>query len=66
MLEYFTPENKKYDNDYHKQVRAQSQKTVISPDNKEFTMEEISNVVEGMDKKMRPKKTGLLAKFMNL
>ena len=26
VLEYFTPEKKKYDNDYHKQVEAQSKK----------------------------------------
>ena len=37
MLEYFTPENNEYEeNDYHKQVRAQSQEAVNSPDDREL------------------------------
>ena len=50
---------KKYDYDYHKQVRAQSQKTVNSPDNREFIMEEIRNAVESMAKKNAPEKDGI-------
>jgi len=50
---------KKYDNDYHKQVRAQSKKAVNSPDNREFTMEEIRNAVESMDKKNAPEEDGI-------
>ena len=49
---------KKYDND-NKQVRAQSQKTVNSPNNREFTMEEIRNAVESMDKKNAPDEDGI-------
>jgi hypothetical protein len=59
VLEYFTPENKKYDNDYHKQVKAQSKKAVNSPDNREFTMEEIRSAVESMDKKNAPEEDGI-------
>jgi len=59
VLEYFTPENKKNNNDYHKQVSAQSQKTVNSPNNREFSMEEIRNVVEDMDKKNAPEEDGI-------
>jgi hypothetical protein len=46
IREYYTPEYNEYcDNDYHKQANAQSQETVNSPDDREFTMEEIRNAV---------------------
>jgi hypothetical protein len=55
MLEYFTPEDKEYDdNDYHKQVIAQVQEPVNSADDKEFTIEEIRNAAESMDNKKAP------------
>jgi len=34
-------------------------KTVNSPENREFTMEEIRNAVEGMDKKNAPDEDGI-------
>jgi hypothetical protein len=60
MQEYFTPEDNEYDdNDYHKQVRAQSQDPVNSPDDREFTIEEIRNCVERVDNKKAPGEGGI-------
>jgi len=64
MLEYFTTEDNEYeDNEYHKEVRAQSQETVNSPDNREFTVEEIRNAVESMDNKKAPGEDGITSKI---
>jgi len=55
MLDYFTPEDKERDdNDYHKQVRTQAQQPTTTPDDREFTIEEIRYAVESMDNKKAP------------
>jgi hypothetical protein len=60
MLEYFTSEDNAHDvDDYHKQIRVQSQETVNSPDDREFTIEEIRNTVERMDNKKAPGEDGI-------
>jgi hypothetical protein len=47
MLEHFTPEdNEQDDNEFHKQIRAQAEGTVNTPDDREFTLAEIRNVTE--------------------
>jgi hypothetical protein len=52
VLDYFTPEeNERDENDYHKQVRAQTQQTTTTADDREFTIEEIKYAVESMDNK---------------
>jgi hypothetical protein len=55
MLEHFTPEgNVQDDSEFHKQIRAQSQGTVNTPDDREFTLAEIRNAVESMNNKKSP------------
>jgi hypothetical protein len=57
MLEYFTPEdNVKDDSEFHKQIRAQSQGTVDTPDDREVNLAEIRNAVESMNNKKEPEK----------
>jgi hypothetical protein len=52
MLEYFTPEdNVQDDSDFHKQIRAQYQGTVNTPDDREFTLAEITTAVQSMNTK---------------
>jgi hypothetical protein len=47
MLEHFTPEDNVQDDcEFHKQIRAQSQGTVNTPDDREFTLAEIRNAVK--------------------
>ena len=44
MIRYFTPEyNQNDDSEYHKQLRAQTQKSIVTPDDKEFTELEMKN-----------------------
>ena len=60
MLEYFTPEdNVQDDSDFHKQIRAQSQGTVNSFDDRKFTLAEIKNAVESMNNKKAPGEDGI-------
>jgi hypothetical protein len=60
MLEHFTPEdNAQDDSEFHKQIRARSQGTVIIPDDREFTLAEIRNAVESMDNKKVPGEDGI-------
>jgi hypothetical protein len=55
MLECFTPEdNVQDDSEFHKQVRALSQGTVNTTDDREFTLAEIRNAVESMNNKKAP------------
>jgi hypothetical protein len=66
MLESFTLEDNEWDdNDYHKQVRAQSQQPVNMADDKEFTIEEIRNAVESMDNKKAPGEGGITGDIYN-
>jgi hypothetical protein len=63
MLEYFTPEdNELEDNDYHKQVRDKTTRPPNTPDDCEFTIDEIRRVIEGMDTRA---KTGSRLKYSN-
>ena len=52
MLEYFTPEdNDLDDNNHHKHVRELTDKQPNTPDDGEFTREEIARMIEGMNNK---------------
>jgi len=60
MLEHFKPEeNAQDDSEFHKQIRAQSQATVNTPDYREFTLAEIRNAVESMNTKKAPGEDGI-------
>jgi hypothetical protein len=60
MLEHFTPEdNVQDDSEFHKQIRAQSQGIVNTPDDREFTLAEIRNAVESMNNKKAPGEDGI-------
>jgi hypothetical protein len=64
MLEHFTPEdNELEDNKYHKQVRAMTTRPINTPDDSEFTSEEIRRVIEGMDNKKAPGEEGITAEI---
>jgi hypothetical protein len=55
MLEHFTPEEYvQNDSEFHKQIRTQSQETVNTPYDREFTLAEIRNAVESMNNKKAP------------
>jgi len=55
MQEYLTPEdNELEDNDHHKQVRDITARPPNTPDDREFTREEIIKVIEGMNNKKAP------------
>jgi hypothetical protein len=55
MLRYFTPEdNQNDDTEYHWKLRAQSQGTINTADDKEFSVQEIKNAVAGMGNKKAP------------
>lgn len=60
MLEHFTPEDSvQDDNEVHKQIRAQAQGTVNTPNDREFTLAEIRNVTESMNNKKAPGEDGI-------
>jgi hypothetical protein len=60
MLEHFTPgDNVQDDSEFHKQIRAQSQGTVNTPDDREFTLAEIKNAVKNMNNKEAPGEDGI-------
>jgi hypothetical protein len=60
MLEHFTPEdNAQDDSEIHKQIRAQSQGTVNTPNDREFTLADIRNAVESMNNKKAPGEDGI-------
>jgi hypothetical protein len=66
MLDTFTPEdNNREDSDYHKQVRAQTQQPTTTADDKEFTIEEIRDVIKSMDKKKAPREDGITCDIYN-
>jgi hypothetical protein len=52
MMDTFTPkDNRRDDNDYHKQVRALTKQPANTADDWEFTLEEISNIIASMNNK---------------
>ena len=57
MLEHFTPEDSALD-EFHKHIRAQSQRAVNTSDDREFTLAEIRNV-ESMNSKKAPREDGI-------
>ena len=60
MLNHFTPEdNEREDNDYHKLARARAQEPINTKDDREFTIEEISDVIGSMDKRKAPGEDGI-------
>lgn len=60
MLNYFTPEdNARNDTEYHKKVRAQTQESNNTADDKDFTVEEIREAIETMDNKKAPGEDGI-------
>jgi hypothetical protein len=66
MLDYFTLEdNKRDDNDYHKQIRVQAQQPTTTADDREFTIEEIRYAVEGMGNKKAPGEDGITDDIYN-
>jgi hypothetical protein len=59
MLEHFTPEDKEEDDtDHHKLDRARAREPAVTFDDKDFTVDETRNVVDGMDKKKAPGEEG--------
>jgi hypothetical protein len=64
MQEYFTPEDNEYkDSNYHKQVRDKATRPPNTPDDCEFTIEDVRRVIEGMDNKKAPGEDGITAKI---
>ena len=60
MLHYFTPEdNALEDNDHHKNVTAHTEQPHNTPDDREFTTDEIRKVIEAMDNRKAPGKDGV-------
>jgi len=64
MLEYFTPEDYELeDNNCNKQVRDKTTRPPNTPDDCEFTIDEIRRVIEGMDNKKAPGEDGITAEI---
>ena len=60
MLEHFIPyDNELEDNDHHKEIRAQTEQLPNTPDDRDFTIDEIRNVIEGMDDRKAPGEDGI-------
>jgi hypothetical protein len=60
MLDHFTPEdNTQSDSEFHKQIRAQTQGTITTPDDREFTLTEIRNAVVSLNNKKVPGEDGI-------
>ena len=57
MLNHFTPEDNDREDDYHKLARAKAQEPTDTTDDRQFTIEEISDVIGSMDKRKAPGKT---------
>ena len=59
MLKHFTLEDSIQDTELNKQIRYQSQRILNIPDDRNFTLTEIKNAVEGMDNKKAPVEDGI-------
>ena len=67
MLEYFTPEyNDLDDNNHHKHIRELTDKQPNTPDDREFTREEIGRLIEGMNNKKAQGEDGITAEIYKL
>jgi len=65
-MDNFTLEDNEWDdNDYHKQVRAQTQQPTTTADDREFKIEEIGDAVESMDNKKAPGEDGIASDIYN-
>jgi len=52
MMDIFAPQdNRRDDNDYHKQIRALTEQPANTVDDREFTKQEIRNIIENMKTK---------------
>jgi hypothetical protein len=64
MIRHFTPEdNQNNDNEYHKQLRAQAQESIDTPDDKEFTEQEIKNAMASMGHNKAPGEDGITSEI---
>ena len=64
ILEYFTTkDNELEDNNNHKQVRELTDQQPNTPDDREFTREEIRRVIEGMNNKKASGYDGITAEI---
>jgi len=60
LLDYFTPEdNEQDDSEFHKRIRAKSQEIVNTPDDRKFTIAEVTNAVESLNNKKAPGEDGI-------
>ena len=60
MLAYFTPDdNELEDNDHHKHIRGQTEHPPNTQDDRDFTIDEIRNIIEGMDGRKAPGEDGI-------
>ena len=67
MLDYFTPEdNDLDDNNHQKHIRELTDKEPNTPDDGEFTSEDIGRVIEGMNNKKAPGEDGITEEIYKL
>ena len=60
MMDSFTPvDNEQDDNEYHKLVRTQTQQPPDTPDDREFTIDEIRSAVDSMNNRKAPGEDGI-------
>ena len=60
MLEYLVPEdNVEGETDHHKFLRATTEKPIQTPDDRDFTQEEIQQIIKEMDNKKAPGEDGI-------
>jgi len=64
MIRYFTPEDiQNDDNEYHKKLREQTQEPTGTPNDKEFTEQEIKNAVASMGHNKAPGEDGITSEI---
>ena len=65
-MDTFAPEdNRRDDNDYHKLVRALTKQPANTADDREFTIEEISNIIASMNNNKAPGEDGITGVIYN-
>jgi hypothetical protein len=66
IMDTFTPkDNRRDDNDYHEQVRALTKQPAITADDREFTINEISNNIQSMNNDKAPEEDGITGVIYN-